>query len=120
MLTNHTRCDVISMHDIGTCYAKDTSNKNVTKLNYVMYVYFTDNPTYLHDIEKMIMTKLNIEYNNDNEKDMGYITRLVTNRKIDKVILIYCIISIVYRHLLTNISFFIKIKNIIFRGKRTH
>ena len=103
MLTNHTRCDVISMHDIGTCYAQDISNKNVTKLNYVMYVYFTDNPTYLYDIEKMIMTKLNIEYDNDNEKDMGYITRLVTNRKIDKVILIYCIISIVYRHLLSNI-----------------
>ena len=66
MLTNHTRCDVISMHDIGTCYAQDTSDENVTKLNYVMYVYFTDKPTYLYDIEKSIMTKLIIDYDNEN------------------------------------------------------
>ena len=41
----------------------------------------------LNDIEKMIMTKVNIEYGNQNENDMGFIARLVTNRKIDKVIL---------------------------------
>ena len=68
-----------------------------------MYVYFTDNPTYLYDIEKSIMTKLIIEYNNENEKDIGCITRLVINRKNDKVILFYYIISIFYRHLLSNI-----------------
>ena len=77
MLTNHTRCDVISMHDIGTCYAQDISNKNVTKFNYVMYVYFEDKPTYLYDIENIIMTKLIIEYDNENETDMGCIARLV-------------------------------------------
>ena len=120
MLANNTRCDVISMHDIGTCYTQDTSNKNVTKLNYVMYVYFMDNPTYLYDIEKSIMRKLIIEYDNENEKDMGCIARLVQVRKNDKVILFYYNISIVYRHLLSNISFIIKIKNIICRGKRTH
>ena len=64
------------------------------------------------------MTTLIIEYDNENEKDMGCIARLVTNRKNDKVILIYYIISIVYRHLLCNISFIIKIKNIISRGRR--
>ena len=46
MLANNTRCDVINMHDIGTCYAQDTSTENVTKLNYVMYVYFTDNQSF--------------------------------------------------------------------------
>ena len=71
ILANNSRCDVISMHDLGTCYAQDTSNENVTKLNYVMYIYFTDNPIYLYNIEQIIMTKLNIEYNNENEKDIG-------------------------------------------------
>ena len=61
-----------------------------------------------------------MEYDNENEKDMGCIARLVTNRKNDKVILLDYNISIVYRHLLSKISFFIKIKNIISRGKRTH
>ena len=41
-------------------------------------------------------------------------------RKNDKVILFYYNISIVYRHLLSNISFIIKIKNIISRGRKTH
>ena len=41
-------------------------------------------------------------------------------RKNNKVILFYYSISIVYCHLLSNISFIIKIKNIICRGKRTH
>ena len=54
MLTNHTRCDVISMHGIGTCYAQDTSNENVTKLNYVIYVSFMDNPAYLYDIKRVL------------------------------------------------------------------
>ena len=36
------------------------------------------------------------------------------------MILFYYNISIVYRHLLSKISFFIKIKSIISRGKRTH
>ena len=71
IFANNSRCDVISMHDLGTCYAQDTSNENVTKLNYVMCVYFTDNPIYLYNIEQIIMTKLNIEYDNENEKDMG-------------------------------------------------
>ena len=71
MLANNTRCDVINMHDIGTCYAQDTSNENVTKLNYVMYVYFMDNQSFLYDIEKTIMRKLIIEYDNENGKDMG-------------------------------------------------
>ena len=112
ILSNNTRCDVISMHDIGTCYTQETSTENVTKLNYVMYVHFTDNPTYLYNIEKMIMTKLKIEYDNENEKDMGCIARLVTNTENDKVILIYYVISIVYRHLLSNISIFIEIKTL--------
>ena len=90
---------MISIHDIGTCYAQDISNENVTKFNYVMYVYLTDNPTYLYDIEKSIMTILIIEYDNENEKNMGYIARLVTNRKNDNLILFYYNISIVYRHL---------------------
>ena len=79
-----------------------------------------DNSTYLYDIEKCIMTKLIIEYDNENEKDIGCIARLLTNRKNNKVILFYYNISIVYRRLLSNISFIIKIKNIICRGKRTH
>ena len=91
------------MHDLGTCYAQDTSDENVTKLDYVVYVHFTDKPIYLYDIEKSIMTKLIIEYDNENDKDMGCIARLVTNRKNDKEILFYYIISIVYRHLLSNI-----------------
>ena len=33
------------------------------------------------------MRNLIMEYDNENEKDMGCIARLVTNRKIDKVIL---------------------------------
>ena len=41
-------------------------------------------------------------------------------RKNDKVIIFYYSISIVYRHLLSNISFIIKIKNIVGRGKATH
>ena len=57
MHANNSRCDAISMHDIGTCYAQDTPNENVTKLNFVMYVYFMDNPAYLYDIEKNIMRK---------------------------------------------------------------
>ena len=64
----------------------------------------------LNDIEKMIMTKVNIEYGNQNENDMGFIARLVTTKKNEKVILICYTISIVFRHLLYNILFFIKIK----------
>ena len=30
-----------------------------------------------------------MEYDNENQKDMGFITRLVINRKNDKVILLY-------------------------------
>ena len=71
-----------------------------------------DNSTYLYDIEKCIMIKLIIEYDNENKKDMGCIARLVTNRKNDKVILFYYIISIVYRHLLSNVSFIKKIKTL--------
>ena len=66
------------------------------------------------------MRKLIIEYYNENEKDIGCIARLLTNRKNDKVILFYYNISIVYRRLLSNISFIIKMENIISTGKRTH
>ena len=85
-----------------------------------MYVYFTDNPSFLYDIENTIMRKLILEYDNVNETDIGCISRLVQVRNNDKVILFYYSISIVYCHLLSNISFIIKIKNIICRGKRTH
>ena len=101
------------MHHIGTFYAQDTSNKNVTKLNYVMYVYFMDNLTYLYDIKKSIMRKLIIEYDNEKEKVVGCIARLVTNRKNNKVILFYYFISIVYRRLLSNISLYPKEKELI-------
>ena len=57
MLSNNTRQDVINIRDIGTCYAQHTSNENVTKLNYVLYVYFMNNHSFLYDIEKTIMRK---------------------------------------------------------------
>ena len=119
-LSNNTRQDVINIRDIGASYAQDLSNENVTKLNYVMYVWFMDNPSFLYDIEKNVMSNLTLEYDKDNETDMGCIARLVQMRKNDKVIIFYYSISIVYRHLLSNISFIIKIKSIICRGKATH
>ena len=71
IFSNNTRCNVINIRDIGTCYAQDTSTENVTKLNYVMYVYFTDKPIFFYDIEKTIMSKVILEYDNENETDMG-------------------------------------------------
>ena len=108
-LSNNTRQDVINIRDIGASYAQDLSNENMTKMNYVMYVWFMDNPSFLYDIEMNVMSSLTLEYDKDNETDMGCIARLVQMRKNDKVIIFYYSISIVYRHLLSNISFIIKI-----------
>ena len=35
ILANNTRVDVISMHDLGTCYAQDDSLDNFTNMNKV-------------------------------------------------------------------------------------
>jgi len=117
-LSNNTRQDVQNIKDIGASYAQDLSTDNMTKMNYVMYAWFMDNPRFLYNIEKHVMRELTLEY--DKETDMGCIARLVNMRKNDKVIIFYYSISIVYRHLLSNISFIIKIKNIVGRGKATH
>ena len=45
-LSNNTRQDVINIRDIGVSYAQDLSNENMTKMNYVMYVWFMDNPSF--------------------------------------------------------------------------
>ena len=75
ILTNNTRVDVISMHDLGTCYAQDDSLDNLVNMNYVLYVFFDENPKYLKIMETKIMKQLNIEYDDDNEK-IGCIARL--------------------------------------------
>ena len=98
-LSNNTRQVVINIRDIGASYAQDLSDENMTKMNYVMYVWFMDNPSFLYDIEKNVMSSLTLEYDKDNETDMGCIARLVQMRKNDKVIIFYYSISIVYRHL---------------------
>jgi len=118
-LSNNTRQDVQSIKDIGASYAQDLSTDNMTKMNYVMYTWFTDNPLFVKNLENNVMRELNLEYDKKTE-DMGCIARLVNMRKNDKVIILYYSISIVYRHLLSNISFIIKIKNIASRGKATH
>ena len=120
MVNRNYNPDVINIRDIGASYAQDISTDNMTKMNYVMYVWFMDNPSFLYDIEENVMRELTLEYDKDNETDMGCIARLVNMRKNDKVIIFYYSISIVYRHLLSNISFIIKIKNIASRGKATH
>ena len=71
-------------------------------------------------METKIMKQLNIEYDNDNDKINGCIARLAGRRKNDKVFKNYYIISIISRHLLSNISFCFKVKNIIDRGKKKH
>ena len=118
-LSNNTRQNAQSIKDIGASYAQDLSNENMTKMNYVMYTWFTDNPLFVKNLENNVMRELNLEYDKKTE-DMGCIARLVNMRKNDKVIILYYSISIVYRHLLSNISFIIKIKNIAGRGKATH
>ena len=118
-LSNNTRQDAQSIKDIGASYAQDSSNENMTKMNYVLYAWFLDNPLFVNNIENNVMRELNLEYDKETE-DKGCIARLVNMRKNDKVIIYYYSISIVYRHLLSNISFIIKIKNIAGRGKATH
>ena len=118
-LTNNTRQNAQSIKDIGASYAQDVSTDNMTKMNYVLYAWFTDNPLFVNNLENKVMRELNLEYDKKTE-DMGCIARLVNMRKNDKVIIYYYSISIVYRHLLSNISFIIKIKNIVGRGKATH
>ena len=118
-LSNNTRQNAQSIKDIGASYAQDVSTDNMTKMNYVLYTWFTDNPLFVKNLENNVMRELNLEYDKKTE-DMGCIARLVNMRKNDKVIILYYSLSIVYRHLLSNILFIIKIKNIAGRGKATH
>ena len=60
-LSNNTRQDVQNIKDIGASYAQDLSTDNMTKMNYVMYVWFMDNPLFLYDIEKHVMSSLTLE-----------------------------------------------------------
>ena len=99
ILANNTRVDVISMHDLGTCYAQDDSLDNFVNMNYVLFVFFVDNPNYLKFMETKIMKQLNIEYDDDNEK-IGCIARLAGRRKNDKVfkiiILSFLFFTVIY------------------------
>ena len=93
-LSNNTRQDVQNIKDIGASYAQDLSTDNMTKMNYVMYAWFMDNPRFLNNIENKVMRELTLEYDKETE-DMGCIARLVNMRKNDKVIIFYYSLSIV-------------------------
>ena len=62
----------------------------------MLHAYFEKKSKYMSDMEKTVISKLNLEYaDNDEEEIMkGCIARMGTMRKNPKVILIYCIISI--------------------------
>ena len=53
-LSNNTRQNAQSIKDIGASYAQDISTDNMTKMNYVMYVWFMDNPLFCMILKSML------------------------------------------------------------------
>ena len=82
----------MNLFNLGKCFAQDRSIDNDVKVSYVINDYFTEK-NYIYEVEQVLMTKLNLVYKKNSEEDKVrvYIARIVTLKKNDKAILIYCI-----------------------------
>ena len=82
----------MNLFNIGKCFAQDRSIDNDVKVSYVINDDFTEKKLYLWSRTSFNdKTKFSIQKNSEEDKVRVYIARIVTLKKNDKAILIYCI-----------------------------